>query len=97
MTMNDIQFLWKHKFHRTEWGESDMDELTAALFNPLDLRVQEFVDRRFFRRKYNAELTLARFSAVAHDEVDMDMLTAELLVVVQDTMQPEEASLWLRA
>ena len=67
----------------------------AALFNPLRIRVQKFTDRRFFRKKYNAEQTLARFATVARDEVDMDNLTVALLGVVQETMQPEQTTLWL--
>ena len=53
----------------------------AALFNPLRTWVQEFIDRRFFRRKYNAERALAQFAASARDEVDMENLTMELLNV----------------
>ncbi|NJN45111.1 MAG: hypothetical protein HC806_10610 [Anaerolineae bacterium] len=68
----------------------------AALFTPLRHLVQEFIDRRFFRKKYNAEQTLAQFALIARDEVDMDKLTAALLGVVDETMQPEHASLWLR-
>jgi hypothetical protein len=68
----------------------------AALFNPLRHRIQEFIDRRFHRKKYNAEQTLARFAEVARDEVDMDKLTIVLLGVVEESMQPESLSVWLR-
>jgi len=67
----------------------------AALFNPLRIRVQDFIDRRFFRKKYDAEQALAQFAVVARDEVDMDQLNAALLQAVEETMQPEKISLWL--
>ena len=70
--------------------------MIAALFNPLRRRVQSLIDRRFFRRKYNAEQTLAKFTVVTRDEVDMQVLTAATLAVVEETMQPEKASLWLK-
>ena len=67
----------------------------AALFNPLRLRIQEFIDRRFYRKKYNAEQALAQFAATARDEVDMEKLTTALLGLVEETIQPEQVSLWI--
>jgi hypothetical protein len=68
----------------------------AALFGPLRRRVQDSIDRRFYRRKYDAARTLANFSEAARSETDLDRLVEQLLVVVEDTMQPTYTSLWLR-
>jgi hypothetical protein len=67
----------------------------AALFNPLRKRVQEAVDRRFYRRKYDAEQALAAFTARARDEVDVEQLGTALVGAVEETVQPEGVSLWL--
>lgn len=68
----------------------------AALFNPLRRRVQTFIDRRFYRKKYDAQQVLARFGQTAQDEVALDTITAELANVAQETFQPEHISVWLK-
>jgi hypothetical protein len=70
--------------------------MIAAIFDPLRRGVQAVIDKRFFRRKFNAEQALSGFAVTLRSEMDIERLEKELLVVVQETMQPEETSLWLK-
>ena len=80
---------------RSEWGTVASTLAVAALFAPLRGRVQAFIDRRFYRQKYDAARVLSAFAAAARDETDLNALTGRLTGVVRETMEPEGLSVWL--
>ncbi len=70
--------------------------MVSQNYSTIQRRVQKIIDRRFYRKKYDAEKTVAAFSAGLRQEVDLEQIGERLLVVVEETMQPELVSLWLR-
>ncbi len=81
---------------RAEWVTVASTLAVAALVAPLRGRIQAFIDRRFYRSKYNAAQTLAEFAAAARDETDLGALTERLAGTVQSALQPETTSVWLK-